>query len=170
MNSDIKNSKGGNPLPFTLEGKVNLFHYTNQDLGEETILDPIEAKKRAQYYSMNDYKRSDVARVFYYTDLTKTEPLVVRSSNYLYKTTVSGDTIFNIIEAIEFYRKSPDTFKLLSLEIFEIINNFMKMGGMNFQYLLEKLQKHFDGIYYDGQYPIVNMFVPLEVHKIDFEK
>jgi hypothetical protein len=46
----------------------------------------------------------------------------------------------------------------------------MKMGGMNFQYLLEKLQKHFDGIYYDGQYPIVNMFVPLEVHKIDFEK
>lgn len=167
MKSDIKNGEGKQPLPFTLQGMIDLYHYTTHDFGETALLDPQEAKKRAQYYSMNDYKRSDVARVFYYTDLNKTEPLVFKSSTYLYKTRVQGSSIFNIMEALSLYQKSPDTFKLLSSEIFSIIDTFMKMGGQNFQFLLEQLSEHFDGVYYDSSYPIVNIFIPLEAEKIE---
>jgi hypothetical protein len=41
------------------------------------------------------------------------------------------------------------------------------MGGMNYQYLFEKIKEHYDGIYYVSSFPIVNMFIPLEVKKIE---
>jgi hypothetical protein len=167
MKSYHNEEERGNPLPFTLQGKIPLYHYTTEDFGDIAILDPIEAKKRFNYYSLNDYKRTDVPRIFYYTDLAQTEKMITKHAKSLYMTYADGDRIFDINEAIFYYRNNQSSLKQLSPKIYEIIDTFIKMGGMNYQYLFEKIKEHYDGIYYVSSFPIVNMFIPLEVKKIE---
>ena len=55
----------------TLENEVQLYHYTKLDLGNEVILSPEESKTKRLSWSMREYKRSDMPRVFYYVNVKK---------------------------------------------------------------------------------------------------
>ena len=85
----------------TLSGPVKLYHYMQNDMGNEIILDPEIAIKNKSFWTTNDYKISDVPRVFYYTDLNKTEKMV--KTKNLYVGQVDGSKILNLTDSVKEY-------------------------------------------------------------------
>lgn len=136
---------------------LKVYHYTKKNMGDEFTLDPQVAGKNISSYSKNDYSRSDVPRVFYYTDLTKVEKTVV--SKFLYVGTVNGTRILDIQAAYTEYKSQPTgiAHDVMSQAVDEY-------GNIDFDVLLRTAKKSFDGVYYQtGGLPIVNLFIPLKV-------
>lgn len=150
----------------TLKGNVEIFHYTKEDHGDTFVLDPKKSVGNRSYYSNNDYNLSQFPRVFYYTDLSKTESQVTSSSKSLYSTKVPGANILMLQNAIDEYKKNKDSLKAKNKPAYDVVHALIGGGSMDWDMMFKKASKNFQGVYYDrGNLPIVNMFVPLEVKK-----
>ncbi len=154
----------------TLKGKTQLYHYTKYDLGDIAVLSPEETVKNRMSWSMRDYKRSDVPRVFYYLDLENTERDIVSLSKYLYTSFIDGREIIKINNAIQSYRNNPEDLYANYPDVFNAVKGFVDKGSINFDLLLEDVRKIFKGAYYkfDNGMEVVILFQPLEVYKIDY--
>jgi hypothetical protein len=153
-----------NKKPLTLRGQLSIYHYTQNDLGEETILDPKETVKQRSSYSQNDYKLSGFPRVFYYTDLSKVE-WQVKSKN-LYTTKVDGGKILNLQSALEEYKSNKDEMKLNNPKAWEVIDGLIGRGYLDWDSMFRSASKNYLGIIYDrGNLPMVNIFKSLKVKK-----
>lgn len=150
---------------FTLSGKVKVYHYSKEDV-DSMILDPKQSLSKRNYYSSNDYKLSKFPRVFYYTNLDKTEHQIKTGRN-LYVGEVDGSKILMLFSAIEQYNKDKELLKSKNLPVFEVIDALRGSGSTDWDAMFETASKYFDGVYYDreGTLPIVNLFVPLKVKK-----
>lgn len=158
--------------PVTLDGEIQLFHYTGKDLGDTVILSPEETIQRRSSWSMREYSRSDVPRVFYYVNLEKTEKDIVSMNRHLYTGFVDGLDILKVNEAIAQYQKNPEELLNINPGAFSAVKDFMDKGGINHDLLLENIKKFFKGAYYsfpDG-IEVVIMFYPLKTFKIDYTK
>lgn len=155
-----------------MEGEVQLYHYTTNDLGDKTVLSPEESISKRLSWSMREYKRSDVPRVFYYTNLENTESSIVSNSKYLYTGFVNGSDIIKISNAIIQYRNNPQELELQFPDIYNSVKEFVDKGSMNYDILFENVKKYFKGAYYMFQngMEVVILFQPLKVFKIDFVK
>lgn len=154
----------------TLKGKTQLYHYTKYDLGDIAVLSPEETVKKRMPWSMRDYKRSDVPRVFYYLNLENTEIDIVSLSKHLYTGFVDGSDIIKINNSINYYRNKPEELHTDYPDAYSAVKGFVDKGSMNFDLLLEDVRKFFKGAYYkfDNGMEVVILFQPLEVHKIDY--
>ena len=152
----------------TLSGEIKLYHYSVNDLGDDVTFDPQKSFEMKSNWSMNDYKRSSVPRVFYYTDLNKTEKMVVKRSKSLYIGTISGSKILNVQETYDIFKKDQSLLKTKNINAFNVINESVdNYGNINFDLLLKTAKKYFSGVYYgeNMNLPIVNLFVPLTLKK-----
>ena len=150
----------------TLNGNIKLYHFTRQDMGETTILDPEIAIKNKSFWSSNDYKISDVPRVFYYTDPNKTERMVANKNMYVGQ--IDGKKILNLTDAVKQYRNNPDFLQSNDDEVFNMIKHSMNYNVLDIDALLRMAKEKFIGVFYDkGNLPIVNLFVPLTVKKMN---
>lgn len=156
----------------TLEGEVQLYHYTKDDLGDKAILSPEETVSKRLSWSMREYKRSDVPRVFYYLNLKKTEYDIVSLSKFLYTGFVNGNDIIKLADAINAYNYNPQELESLYPDAYNSIKEFMDKGGINYDILFEDIKKYFKGAYYKfgNDIEVVILFQPLKVFKIDFIK
>lgn len=153
----------------TLSGLIPVYHFTDYNMGEYTTLDPNETINKRNFWSNNDYKRSNFPRVFYFTDLKKIETMIKSSSKYLYRGFVKGENILHLKNTINAYSINIGNLKEQNNKAYESIHNFMMGMGLNFDILFQDVNLHFDGIYYDVNVPIINLFVPLEVEKISID-
>jgi hypothetical protein len=151
----------------TLSGTVNLYHFSREDMGEQTTLDPQETVKRRSSYSWNEYKRSKFPRVFYYTDLTKVEHQVKNGSRALYTTKVDGSKILVLNDALTEYKKNKEEFERTDKKAYEVIHALLGGGYMmDWDAMFETASRNYMGIFYDtGNLPMVNIFTPLKVTK-----
>ena len=149
----------------TLAGSVNLYHFTREDMGKQTTLDPQETEKKRSSYSRNEYKRSKFPRVFYYTDLTKVEDQIKSSSHILYTTKVDGSKILMLNEALAIYKKNKNEMEKTDKKAYDVIHALV--GGeqtADWDAMFEAAAKNYNGIFYDtGNLPMVNIFIPLKV-------
>lgn len=161
-----------NNFDVKMEGEVQLYHYTKNDLGDKTVLSPEESVAHRVSWSMREYKRSDVPRVFYYTNLENTERSIVSLSKYLYTGFVNGSDIIKVSNAIINYRKNPEELELQFPDVYHSVKEFVDRGSSNYDILFENVKKYFKGAYYkfENGMEVVNLFQPLEVFKIDFVK
>lgn len=161
-----------NNFDVKMEGEVQLYHYTKTDLGDKTILSPEESFANRLPWSMREYKRSDVPRVFYYTNLEKTEHSIVSLSKFLYTGFVNGSDIIKVSNAIIDYRKNTQELELQFPDVYHSVKEFVDKGSMNYDILFESVKKYFKGAYYkfENGMEVVILFQPLEVYKIDFVK
>lgn len=157
------------PDGLTLSGRIPVYHYTTYNMGEYGVLDPKETINKRNFWSNNDYRRSDFPRVFYFTSLTKTERMIKDSSKYLYRGFVNGDNILHLKNAISAYEKDKEILKRENNRVYEAINQFMVKLALNFDILFQDVSLHFDGIYYEVDSPIINLFIPLEVNQINYD-
>lgn len=149
-----------------LNGNVKLYHYTDKDMGDTAILDPKIAIKNKSFWSNNDYKISDVPRVFYYTDLNKTERMV--KTKNLYVGEVNGSDILNLTDSVNEYVNNPNSLEAKNKDVFNMIKSSMKYNSLNIDSLLHLAKEKFIGVFYvTGGLPIVNLFVPLTVKKMN---
>lgn len=149
----------------TLTGKVKVYHYSEEDK-DSIILDPKQSLSKRHYYSSNDYKLSKFPRVFYYTDLDKTEHQI-RTGRNLYVGEVDGSKILMLFSAIQEYNKDKELLKYKNLQALEVVDALRGSGSTDWDAMFETASKYFDGVYYDreGTLPIINLFVPLKVKK-----
>lgn len=155
-----------------MEGEVQLYHYTKTDLGDKTVLSPEESFANRLPWSMREYKRSDVPRVFYYPNLENTEISIVSLSKYLYTGFVNGSDIIKVSNAIIEYSKSPQELDLQFPDVYHSVKEFVDKGSINYDILFKSIKKYFKGAYYKfgNGMEVVILFQPLEVFKIDFVK
>ena len=152
----------------TLNGTVKLYHYMQNDMGNEIILDPEIAIENKSFWTTNDYKISDVPRVFYYTDLNKTERMV--QTKNLYVGQVDGLKILNLTDSVKQYVNNPDSLQAKNIDVFNMIKHSMRYNVLNIDSLLRMAKEKFIGVFYDkGNLPIVNLFVPLTVKKMNVQ-
>lgn len=151
----------------TLSGRVAVYHYTSKDLGDSIILDPKKSKLNRNSYSNNDYNLSDFPRVFYYTDLKKTEKQVTSAAVALYKGTVNGSSILNVQLALNAYNSNKKGLKATNPNAYKAIYALVKDGGTNWDAFFKSAAKFYDGVFYDrsGSLPIITLFIPLHVTK-----
>ncbi len=150
----------------TLSGSVKLYHYTQNEMGDSVILDPQIAIKNKSFWTNNDYKISDVPRVFYYTDLNKTERMV--KTKNLYVGEVNGSNILNLTDSVNEYVNNPNSLEAKNKDVFNMIKHSMNYNVLNIDSLLRMAKQKFIGVYYvTGGLPIVNLFVPLTVKKMN---
>ena len=150
----------------TLSGSVKLYHYMQNDMGDEIILDPEIAIKNKSFWTTNDYKISDVPRVFYYTDLNKTERMVQTKNLYIGE--VDGSNILNLTDSVKEYLNNPSSLEAKNKDVFNMIKHSMNYNALNIDSLLRMAKQKFIGVFYDkGNLPIVNLFVPLTVKKMN---
>jgi len=148
----------------TLVGKVPLYHFTKEDKGNSFILDPKKSAQNKSNYSANDYKLSSFPRVFYYTDLSKTEKMI--TSPYLYKGEVDGSQILFLQTAIDEWQKNPDTLNQKNPAAGEVLEALLGKGQPDWDKMFKVASRNFLGVFYDkGNLPIVNLFKPLKVTK-----
>lgn len=148
----------------TLNGNMKLYHYTDKDMGDTVTLDPEIAIKNKSFWTNNDYKISDLPRVFYYTDLNKTERMV--KTKNLYVGEVNGSDILNLTDSVKEYVNNPNSLEAKNKDVFDMIKNSMKYNSLNIDSLLRIAKQKFIGVFYvTGGLPIVNLFVPLTVKK-----
>jgi hypothetical protein len=154
----------------TLKGTIQLYHYTRYDLGDVAVLSPEESVKTRMSWSMRDYKRSDVPRVFYYLDKDNTEKDIVSLSKNLYTGFVEGTDIIKVNNSIKAYQDNPKELLDNYPNVYNSIKNFVDKGGINHQLLLEDISKFFKGAYYKfgNGIEVVILFQSLEVYKIDY--
>ena len=158
---------GHSPDGLTLSGRIPVYHFTTYNMGEYAVLEPKETINKRNFWSNNDYRRSDFPRVFYFTSLAKTERMIKDSSNYLYRGFVNGDNILHLKNSIIAYEKDKEGLKEMNRRVYEAINQFMVKLSINFDILFQDVSLHFDGIYYEVDSPIINFFIPLEVNQMD---
>lgn len=153
-------------MRLTLQGKVPVYHYAKQDGGESMILDPQQSINKRSFYSNSDYKLSKFPRVFYYTDLEKTEHQI-RTGRYLYSGEVDGSKILMLFSAIEEYNNDKENLRKTNPKAYEVVNSLKGSGAMDWDAMFQAASNNFDGVYYDreGTLPIINLFVPLKVKK-----
>lgn len=151
----------------TLSGMVDIYHFTPDDMGETAVLDPQESVKKRSSYSWNEYKRSKFPRVFYYTDLKKTEWQISGKSRALYTTKVDGSKILVLNSALAEYKKNKEEMKRTDKKAFEVIDALMGNGyGTDWDAMFQAAARNYTGIFYDtGNLPMVNIFVPMKVTK-----
>ncbi len=154
----------------TLENEVQLYHYTKLDLGNEVILSPEESKNKRLSWSMREYKRSDIPRVFYYVNVKKTERSIVENSNFLYTGFVNGKDIIKVSNAIRSYNKNPQEFEKLNPNAYNSVKEFVDKGSSNYNILFENLKHFFKGAYYkfENEMEVVILFQSLKVFQIDY--
>lgn len=153
-------------MRLTLQGKVPVYHYAKEDGGESMILDPQQSINKRSFYSNSDYKLSKFPRVFYYTDLEKTEHQI-RTGRHLYTGVVDGNKILMLFSAIEEYNKDKESLRRSNLRAYEVVNALKGSGAMDWDAMFQSAATNFDGVYYDreGTLPIINLFKPLKVSK-----
>lgn len=153
-------------MTLTLQGKVPVYHYAKEDSGKSMILDPQQSINKRSFYSSSDYKLSKFPRVFYYTDLGKTEHQI-KTGRHLYKGIVDGSKILMLFSAIEEYNKDNESLEINNPKAYEVVNALKGSGAMDWDGVFEAAAKNFDGVYYDreGTLPIINLFKPLKVTK-----
>lgn len=151
----------------TLSGMIDIYHFTPDDMGDTAVLDPQESVKKRASYSWNEYKRSKFPRVFYYTDLKKTEWQIRSGARALYTTKVDGSKIIALNAALAEYKKNKEEMKLKDKKAFEVIDALMGNGyGTDWDAMFQAAAKNYIGIFYDtGNLPMVNIFVPMKVTK-----
>jgi len=154
------------PDGVTLSGRIPVYHFTDYDMGEYAVLDPNETVNKRNFWSNNDYKRSDFPRVFYFTDIKNVETAIKNSSKYLYRGFVKGERILHLKNTIDAYNIDKNSLKEQNIKAYESIHNFMVGLALNFDVLFRDVSLNFDGIYYDVRVPIINLFIPLEVENI----
>lgn len=148
----------------TLSGNVKLYHYTDKDMGDTVILDPDIAIKNKSFWSNNDYKISNVPRVFYYTDPNKTERMIVTKNMYVGQ--VDGKKILNLTDSVNEYVNNPASLEAKNVEVFNMIKHCMNYNRLDIDAMLKMTKEKFIGVFYvTGGLPIVNLFVPLTVKK-----
>ena len=149
----------------TLNGKVKVYHYSEENADSMT-LDPKQSSSKRHYYSSNDYKLSKFPRVFYYTNLDKTEHQI-RTGRNLYAGEVDGSKILMLFSAIEEYNKDKELLKYKNPQALEVVDALRGGGSTDWDAMFETASKYFDGVYYDreGTLPIINLFVPLKVKR-----
>lgn len=150
---------------FTLHGKVKVYHYSDENK-ESMVLDPKQSLSKRNYYSSNDYKLSKFPRVFYYTDLGKTE-WQIKSGRKLYIGEVDGSKILLLFAAIQEYNRDKESLKYKNPSVYEVVQSLKGGGSTDWDGMFKTASKYFDGVYYDreGTLPIINLFVPLKVQK-----
>lgn len=153
----------------TLSGIVRLYHYTSHDFGDMGILDPKLTIDKRSSWSMREYKTSDVPRVFYYTDLSKTETMVAKTNSHLYTGKIEGESILCLQNAVDQFNNNPKELEIKNPDAYNSIERFMKGYGKDFHILLNDASLYFKGVYYKtSAIPVVNLFVPLKVVKITY--
>lgn len=148
---------------YTLSGKIDLYHFSKKDLGQEPTLDPIESAKQRNFYSLNDYRLSNFPRVFYYTDYRKAEPDV--KSMFLYKTSVDGSKILMLKNALEDYTRNSDELKSKDIKAWEVVDALKGRGYTDWDSMFETADKNYIGVYYETGRPVVNIFKPLKAKR-----
>ena len=150
---------------FTLTGRVMLYHFSKEDLGNVAVLDPALSSQRPSSWSRNDYRLSKVPRVFYYTDLNKIERMV--KSDNLYTAEYDGTRILNVPQVLKEYQTNPDSLAIKNPNAFKIMQSSVNQYGvLDYDAMLRAAGQFFDGVFYDtGNLPIVNLFVPLRAKK-----
>lgn len=156
----------------TLTGVVDLYHFSRKDLGDETILDPKISSKNFSDWSKGEYRVTTFPRVFYYTDLSKVEPLIKQGSKSLYHTRVDSNKLLNLVDALERYSKDKDELKRTDSKAYEVMAAFVpsdikqQSGTYNWTEMFQACSEHYIGLYYmNGNIPMVNILVPLKVKK-----
>ena len=156
----------------TMSGTVTLYHYTDVDQCDVAPLAPKEAFKHQHYYSQKEMQRSSFPRVFYYTDLKKTEKQVTSAIRTLYSGSVNGSKILRLQDAINEYHRDKETFAKNDPKAYYVVNalfgNPHQPSG-DWDAMFQAASEKFDGLYYDGggSLPIVALLIPLKCKKIE---
>ncbi|WWT39369.1 hypothetical protein [Microcystis phage Mel-JY01] len=146
----------------TLAGNVPVYHYTKKDMGDLFVLRPKDSVKHRQSFSANDYKHSNFPRVFFYTDLNKTEHQV--RTRFLYNGTVDGSKILNLQIAIQEYNADSEQYKLVSPTAYKVVHALLGSGRPNYDSMFKFAAKNYDGIFYTtGGIPMIVYFKDIEL-------
>ena len=152
---------------FTLVGKIDVYHYSKLDLGDKVTLNPEETVKHQSSYSRNDYKLSKFPRMFFYTDLNKTEHLVKSSSKALYKAEVDGSSILLLQSALSAYRENKEELSRKNKKAASVIHALLGEGYTDWDAMFKEAAKNFSGVFYEtGGVPMVVLFTPVDAKKI----
>ena len=79
---------------YSIDEKIRLYHYARSD-EQRLTLDPEFFLTRGSAYTRNDFNRSQLPRVFFYTDLDHAEAIVAQGAT-LYSTTVHASEIYDL--------------------------------------------------------------------------
>jgi len=79
---------------YSIDEDIRLYHYARSDENRLT-LDPEYFLSKGSAYTRNDFNRSQLPRVFFYTDLDHAEAIVKQDAT-LYSTTVPASQIYDL--------------------------------------------------------------------------
>jgi hypothetical protein len=92
---------------------------------------------------------------------------MVKTKN-LYVGEVNGSNILNLTDSVNEYVNNPNSLEAKNKDVFNMIKHSMNYNVLNIDSLLRMAKQKFIGVYYvTGGLPIVNLFVPLTVKKMN---
>ena len=151
----LKEGKYLEKTDYTENGMIKLYHFSNKNIEE---MDPQSFVDARGSWSRNEYEVSNVARSFFYTDLTRTEPRISTQMN-LYVTEVPANRIYDFANDPEKYRK-----KYRDLSPTRRLRKWVDWNPM-----LEEIREKYDGIFYviaNETIPVIAYFKKIKVDKI----
>lgn len=146
-----------------LPKKITVYHYSTVLDDNNVIVDPKQGLKNKHSYSKHYYNKYKTPLIWLYTDLSKTERIIVQGSN-LYSSKVDRGVICDL----NLYQKDSRIFDVIYPNTKRFIELFFKKGGYDFDYLFSKLKSvGYSGVYYITQdIPMISYFYPLKMKKV----
>lgn len=146
---------------YVKDDKIKLYHFSSKSALEDKdsfIMDPQYFVDHRGSYSKNEWETSNVARSFFYTDLSSgtTEPRI-SSQPHLFSVEVDADKIYD-------FKKDPEDYWGKYRHPTYGMRKWVDWNPM-----LEDIRTKYDGIFYtigDGSIPIVAYFKEIEVKRI----
>lgn len=144
---------------------MKLYHFS-KNTADSFVLDPKRLGGNA--FTKKDLMVSDVPRVFFYTDLTKTEQQITSLKPNLYIVDVPDNEVYDLttdpLGLKEQFRISPYTSAVDIRKLLEHISGYERIKGS----LWKKNPGSFKGLYYvSGEFPMVVWFEPVEVTRVE---
>lgn len=150
----LKEGKYLEKTDYIEDGKIKLYHFSNKNV---EVMDPQFFVDSRGSYSRKDWEVSNVARSFFYTDPTKTEPRI-SSQLYMYTAEVDANRIYDFANDPEKYRKKyrHPTYGLRK--------------WVDWNPMLEEIREKYDGIFYvinNETIPVIAYFKEIKVDKVE---
>ena len=152
---------------------IKLYHFSKEQ-GDSLMLDPQYFLTKRQHYSRNDYRVSDMPRVFFYMKKEQAEEQVKQDSA-LYSATVPAEQIYDLTtDPLDLKNKSMSQFRVTPDydRILRSLANKPRQSkyGSEPESLLSPEESNYKGARYKtGDMDIVVWFEPIEVTKHKLE-
>lgn len=140
---------------YNVNGMTTLYHY-GQSKEDAMILDPDFFLSNTSAHSRKEKEVSMVPRVFFYTDLDKTEVIIAKAyGRNLFHTVVPHSEIYDL-------KRDPAGF------IKQVRHpTFGLRKGIEWDELLNLIKEEYAGVFYSiGEPDLVAWFKPIEVYRV----